>query len=36
MKKQPYMEATMQFKYLHPSIYKLYSYSRKQETLDAY
>ena len=30
------MEAIMQFKYLHPSIYKLYSYSRKQETLDAY
>ena len=26
----------MQFKYLHPSIYKLYGYARKQETLDAY
>ena len=26
----------MQFKGLHPSIYKLYGYARKQETLQAY
>ena len=36
MKKQSNMEATIQFIYLHPSIYKLYSYARKQEILDAY